>query len=69
PVADILAKSSSLKGIDIGGEMIPKAIDELPIIAVASCFAEGTTNIKDAAELRVKETDRIESTVSELKKM
>ncbi len=69
PVADILAKSSSLKGIDIGGEMIPKAIDELPIIAVASCFAEGTTKITDAAELRVKETDRIESTVSELKKM
>jgi len=69
PVADIVARSSSLKGIEIGGDMIPKAIDELPIIAVAGCFAHGTTTISDAEELRVKETDRIESTVSELKKL
>ena len=69
PVADIIAKSSSLKGIDIGGDMIPKAIDELPILSVAACFADGTTKITDADELRVKETDRIESTVSELKKL
>jgi len=69
PVADIVAKSSSLRGINIFGEMIPKAIDELPIIAVAACYAEGTTKITDAGELRVKETDRIKSTVSELKKL
>ncbi|TDI95469.1 MAG: 3-phosphoshikimate 1-carboxyvinyltransferase, partial [Deltaproteobacteria bacterium] len=69
PVADIIAKSSSLRGINIFGEMIPKAIDELPAIAVAACFAEGTTKITDAGELRVKETDRIKSTVSELKKL
>ncbi len=49
--------------------MIPKAIDELPIIAVAACFAEGTTTIKEARELRVKETDRIETTVTELSKL
>jgi len=69
PVADIVAKSSSLRGINISGEMIPKAIDELPAIAVAACFADGTTKITDAGELRVKETDRIKSTVSELKKL
>ena len=68
-VADIVARSSFLKGIDIGGDMIPKAIDELPIIAVAACFAEGRTTISDAEELRVKETDRITTTVSELKKL
>lgn len=69
PVTDIIAKSSSLRGIEIGGDMIPKAIDELPIIAVAACFAEGTTTIKEARELRVKETDRIETTVTELSKL
>ncbi len=69
PVADIIAKSSALRGINIFGEMIPKAIDELPAIAVAACFAEGTTKITDAGELRVKETDRIKSTVSELRKL
>ncbi len=69
PVADIVARSSLLKGIEIGGDTIPKAIDELPIIAVAACFAEGTTVIKNAEELRVKETDRIATTVSELRKL
>jgi len=69
PVADIVAKSSSLRGINIFGEMIPKAIDELPAVAVAACYAEGTTKITDAGELRVKETDRIKSTVTELKKL
>lgn len=69
PVADIIAKSSTLKGIDIGGEMIPSAIDELPAVAVAACFAQGTTKITDAGELRVKETDRIKATVTELKKL
>ena len=69
PVGDILAKSSILKGIEIKGEMIPKAIDELPVIAVAACFAEGETVIKDARELRVKETDRIRAMTAELKKL
>ena len=69
PVADIVAKSSSLRGINISGEMIPKAIDELPAVAVAACFADGTTKITDAGELRVKETDRIKATVCELKKL
>lgn len=59
PVADILVKSSSLHGISIGGDLIPTLIDELPVIAVMAAFAEGTTTIKDAQELRVKESDRI----------
>ncbi|HWP93237.1 MAG TPA: 3-phosphoshikimate 1-carboxyvinyltransferase [Thermodesulfobacteriota bacterium] len=69
PAGDILAKSSMLRGIEIKGEMIPKAIDELPVIAVAACFAEGETVIKDARELRVKETDRIRAMTAELKKL
>lgn len=59
PVADLLVKSSDLHGIDIGGELIPRAIDEFPVISVAAAFADGVTSIRDAAELRVKETDRI----------
>lgn len=59
PYADILVKSSSLHGTTIEGDIIPTLIDELPVIAVAAAFAEGTTIIKDAAELKVKESDRI----------
>lgn len=59
PVADILVRSSVLKGIEIGGDMVPRAIDEFPVICVAAALAEGTTVIRDAKELRVKETDRI----------
>ncbi|WP_316347011.1 3-phosphoshikimate 1-carboxyvinyltransferase [Desulfuromonas acetoxidans] len=59
PVADLLVKSSDLKGIEIGGEDVPRAIDEFPVISVAAACAEGTTVIRDAKELRVKETDRI----------
>lgn len=59
PVADILVKSSSLHGTVIGGEMIPTLIDEIPILAVMAAYAEGTTIIKDARELKVKESDRI----------
>ncbi len=59
PVADLLVKSSSLKGINIDGELIPRAIDEFPVVSVAAAFAEGVTTISDAKELRVKETDRI----------
>ncbi|MEA3362163.1 MAG: 3-phosphoshikimate 1-carboxyvinyltransferase [Thermodesulfobacteriota bacterium] len=59
PVADLLVKSSDLCGIEIGGELIPRAIDEFPVVSVAAAFAEGVTTIRDAKELRVKETDRI----------
>ncbi|MGW8312114.1 MAG: 3-phosphoshikimate 1-carboxyvinyltransferase [Desulfuromonadales bacterium] len=66
PVADIAVRHSQLKGIDISGDMIPRAIDEFPVISVAASLAEGTTTIRDAAELRVKETDRIAAMVGEL---
>lgn len=69
PVADILVKSSSLKSVEIKGDIIPRLIDELPIIALLASQAEGRTIIKDAEELRVKETDRIKATVIELKKL
>ena len=62
PTADIRIKSSELRGTVIGGDIIPRLIDELPIIAVAALFADGKTVIKDAAELKVKESNRIEST-------
>ena len=67
-IGDILAKSSKLKAVEIAGRIIPKTIDELPIIAVAACYAEGETVIKDAKELRVKETDRIKAVSIELRK-
>ncbi len=66
PVADILVKSSALRGIEIGGAVVPRAIDEFPVVAVAAAFAEGTTVIRDARELRVKETDRIAAITAEL---
>ncbi|MBD2484290.1 3-phosphoshikimate 1-carboxyvinyltransferase [Planktothrix sp. FACHB-1365] len=59
PVADIRVKYSTLKACEIGGDIIPRLIDEIPILAVAAAFAEGKTIIKDAEELRVKESDRI----------
>jgi 3-phosphoshikimate 1-carboxyvinyltransferase len=69
PVADILVTPHALNGIEIGGDIIPRIIDELPVLTVAACFARGTTVIRDARELRVKESDRIETTVSELSRM
>lgn len=69
PFADILVKSSKLHGIEISGEIIPRLIDELPIIAVIAAFAEGQTVIKDATELKVKESDRIETVVDNLSSM
>lgn len=69
PVGDILVKSSDLHSIEIKGEMIPRAIDELPVIAAAACFAEGETIIREAGELRVKETDRIHAMSTELGKL
>jgi len=66
PVADILVRSSRLQGVEIGGEVVPRAIDEFPVISVAAAFAEGDTVIRDAHELRVKETDRIAAMTAEL---
>ncbi len=60
PTATIVARSSRLRGIGLDGARIPTLIDELPILAVAAAFAEGTTTVADAGELRVKESDRIE---------
>jgi len=69
PVADILVTSTELHGVEVGGDMIPRMLDEVPILAVAACFATGDTVIRDAAELRVKETDRIATTVGELTRL
>lgn len=69
PVADIYVRSSRLKGLDIKGEIIPRVIDEIPILSIAAAVAEGETLIRDAKELRVKETDRISAMVEELRKI
>jgi 3-phosphoshikimate 1-carboxyvinyltransferase len=69
PVANVVVRHSQLKGIDIHGDMVPRAIDEFPVISVAAALAEGVTTIRDAEELRVKETDRIAAMVSELDKL
>jgi len=69
PVADIRIESGPLVATCIEGEIIPRLIDEIPVIAVAACLAKGTTVIRDAAELRVKESDRISATVQELSKL
>ncbi|ATW24103.1 3-phosphoshikimate 1-carboxyvinyltransferase [Candidatus Formimonas warabiya] len=66
PVADIQVKHSHLQGITVEGDDIPRLIDEIPVLAVAAAHATGTTVIKDAGELRVKETDRIISVVSQM---
>jgi 3-phosphoshikimate 1-carboxyvinyltransferase len=67
PVADLLVRSSSLKGIEIGGDVVPRAIDEFPVVGIAAALAEGTTTIHDARELRVKETDRIAASAANLR--
>lgn len=69
PTADITVKTSRLKGTEIGGELIPTLIDEIPVIALMAAFAEGETVIKNAAELKVKESNRIDLTVDNLVKM
>ncbi|NCO75988.1 MAG: 3-phosphoshikimate 1-carboxyvinyltransferase [Cyanobacteria bacterium] len=69
PVADLRVKSSKLKACTLEGSIIPRLIDEIPILAVAACFAQGTTVIKDAEELRVKESDRLKVMALELGKM
>ena len=67
--ADLLVKSSSLHGTTIEGALIPTLIDEIPVIAVMAAYAEGTTVIRDAAELKVKESDRIATMTENLKAM
>lgn len=69
PVADIVIKHSELHGTIIEGNIIPTLIDEIPIIAILACFAKGDTTIKDAAELKVKESNRIDLMVENLSKM
>lgn len=69
PTADLLVKSSQLHGITIEGDIIPTLIDELPIINVMAAMAQGTTIIKDAAELKVKESNRIDVMVQYLSAM
>ncbi len=69
PIADILVRHSKLKANTIEKDIIPRLIDEIPIISIIASQAEGKTIIKDAEELRVKETDRIKAIVCELKKM
>jgi 3-phosphoshikimate 1-carboxyvinyltransferase len=61
PIGDLRVFASELQGAEVGGAEVPLAIDELPLVALAACFAEGTTRIRDAAELRRKESDRIET--------
>ena len=69
PLADIMVESSELKGIEVGGDIIPRLIDEIPVLAVAGCVARGKTVIRDAGELRVKESDRIATISSELSRL
>ena len=69
PTADLLVRNSQLKGITIEGDIIPTLIDEIPIIAILAAFANGTTIIKDAAELKVKETNRIDTVTENLRAM
>ncbi|MYE47601.1 MAG: 3-phosphoshikimate 1-carboxyvinyltransferase [Chloroflexi bacterium] len=67
PVADLRVRSASLRGVRIEGAVIPRAIDELPLLALAGAVAEGETVIADAAELRVKESDRVATTAAALR--
>lgn len=69
PVCDLLVTSSDLTGTTVEGDLIPALIDEIPVLAVMAAFAQGTTIIRDAAELKVKESDRIETIAANLKNM
>ncbi|MFN5514539.1 MAG: 3-phosphoshikimate 1-carboxyvinyltransferase [Cyanobacteriota bacterium] len=66
PVADLRVKAGPLQAATLGGDLIPRLIDEIPILAVAAAYAQGTTRIEDAAELRVKESDRLAVMAREL---
>jgi 3-phosphoshikimate 1-carboxyvinyltransferase len=67
PVADLRVRSAHLTGTEVGGDLVPRAIDELPLVALAGALAEGETVIRDAEELRVKESDRVTSTATVLR--
>jgi 3-phosphoshikimate 1-carboxyvinyltransferase len=67
PIATLRVRSAPLRATEVGGAEIPLAIDELPLVALAGCFAEGTTVIRDAEELRRKESDRIETVTAALR--
>jgi 3-phosphoshikimate 1-carboxyvinyltransferase len=66
PVGTVRVRASELRGTEVGGDEVPLAIDELPLVALAACFAEGPTTIRDAAELRRKESDRVATTCEAL---
>jgi 3-phosphoshikimate 1-carboxyvinyltransferase len=67
PIATVRVRASALRGAEVGGAEVPLAIDELPLVALAACFAEGETTIRDAAELRRKESDRVATTCEALR--
>ena len=69
PVADLVVRSSKLQATTVGGSLVPRAIDELPLVALMACFAEGETVVRDAEELLVKESDRVQATVNLLRSM
>jgi 3-phosphoshikimate 1-carboxyvinyltransferase len=69
PTGDIIVEHSNLHGVNVGGNIIPRLIDEIPIIALAATQAQGTTIIKDAAELKVKESNRIDMVVNTLRSL
>ncbi len=69
PIADIIIRSSRLKACTIEGDIIPRLIDEIPVISILAAQAQGTTIIKDAAELKVKESNRIATTINMLRKL
>ncbi len=69
PAADLIVRTSRLHGATISGSLIPRSIDELPLVALLACFAEGETIVRDAQELVVKESNRVEATVDVLSKM
>jgi len=69
PVADVVVRSSTLSGVTVQGGEIPRAIDELPLVALLGCFAHGTTVVREAEELIVKESNRIETVVTMLSAM
>jgi 3-phosphoshikimate 1-carboxyvinyltransferase len=69
PIADLHVQAAPLRGVSVGAELIPQTIDEVPVLCVAAALAEGTTRITGAEELRVKESDRIATIATELRKL
>jgi len=69
PAADLVVRTSKLQPATVSGALVPRAIDELPLVAILGCFADGETVVKDAEELRVKESDRVDATVQLLTRM